>query len=116
MSAVDPAATDPAAQSFASGGGDVTNGQKSEAEERRENNRSAVRMIVTYVAAGFLFVVGAAIAGYLIATGKNNEGKDVFLAILPIAAAIVTYWFATRKNEALTPDGVAKIMEASRVK
>ena len=75
-----------------------TNGKKSDAEEQREHNRSAVRMIVTYVATGFIFVVGAAIVGYFIATDKHDDGKDIFLAILPIASAVITYWFAARQS------------------
>ena len=87
---------------------------KSEAEQQRENNRSAVRMIVTYVAAGFLFIVGAAISGYLIGSGNAAEGKDVFLAILPVAAAVVTYWFATRQNDAAKPENLIKLIKAAR--
>ncbi len=71
-------------------------------------------MIVTYMAAGFLFVGGAALSGYLVATDEGTSGKDVFMAILPVAAAIVTYWFATRKSEAMKADDVVKIMQASR--
>ena len=75
------------------------NEQKSAAEEQRQNRRSAVRVIVTYVATGFLFVVGAAMVGYFIATGEKDDGKDIFLAILPIASAVITYWFAARQSE-----------------
>ena len=85
-----------------------------EAEKQRESNRSAVRMIVTYVAAGFLFVVGAAISGYFIAIGQHNEGKDIFFSILPIAAAVVTYWFATRQNDAAKPENMIKLIKAAR--
>ena len=91
-----------------------TDGTKSEAEQERENNRSAVRMIVTYVAAGFLFVVGAAVSGYLIGSGKITDGKDVFLGILPVAAAVVTYWFATRQNDAAKPENLIKLIKAAR--
>ena len=93
-----------------------TDGTKSEAEQQRENNRSAVRMIVTYVAAGFLFIVGGAISGYLIGAGKIDDGKDVFLGILPVAAAVVTYWFATRQNDAAKPENLIKLIEAARGK
>ena len=75
-----------------------TGGQDNSAEEQRENNRSAVRMVVTYVATGFLFVVGAALVGYFITTGERDDGKDIFLAILPIASAVITYWFASRQS------------------
>ena len=76
------------------------NGQKNEAEEQRESRRSAVRVLVTYIATGFLFVVGAALVGYFVATGKHDDGKDLFLAILPIASAVITYWFAARRSGA----------------
>ncbi len=72
--------------------------QHSSPTEQRENNRSAVRMVVTYVATGFLFVVGAALVGYFITTGERDDGKDIFLAILPIASAVITYWFASRQS------------------
>lgn len=78
------------------------NEQKGDAEEKRENRRSAVRVVVTYIATGFLFIVGAALVGYFIATGKHDDGKDIFLAILPIASAVITYWFAARQSSAPT--------------
>ena len=87
---------------------------KIEAEQEREHNRSLVRMLVTYMAAGFLFIVGAAIVAYFVATNQNNDGKDLFLAILPIAAAVVTYWFATRSNEAMKGDDLVKIINAAK--
>lgn len=81
-----------------------------EAEEnaKRESRRSAVRIAVTYVAAGFLFLVGAAVVGYLLAIGDIATAKDIFLTILPVAAAIVTYWYAGRKGD----ESTVKIIEA----
>ena len=73
-------------------------------------------MLVTYMAAGFLFIVGAALVAYFVATDKTGDGKDLFLAILPVAAAIVTYWFATRRNEAMKGDDLVKIINAARGK
>lgn len=93
---------------------DTTSQSKSKDEEQRESARSAVRVIVTYLAAGFLFVVGAAVVGYLIATNQNVSAKELFMTILPIAAAVVTYWFATRKNESLTADDLVKIMQEAK--
>ena len=88
--------TTPAADAKPAGGRDIS------PEEKRENNRSAVRMIVTYVATGFLFVVGAALVGYFITAGDEDDGKDIFLAILPIASAVITYWFASRQSGSQT--------------
>lgn len=70
--------------------------------------RSAVRVRVTYLAAGFLFVVGAGVVGYYLGAGQPDEAREVFLTILPVAASIVTYWFATRGNAA---DALLKLRE-----
>lgn len=85
-------------------------------DPKAEKMRSAVRVRVTYAAAFFLFGAGAGFAGYFIAIGKEVMAKDLFFAILPIAAAVVTYWFATRKSGALTGDDIAKIMDAAKPK
>ena len=85
-------------------------------QAKRDSRRSAVRVRVTYLAAGFLFVAGAAIVGYLLAVGKVAEAKDLFLAILPVSAAIVTYWFATRRGEAVSMEGIAKVIEVTRTR
>ena len=77
---------------------------------KRESRRSAVRIAVTYIAAGFLFLVGAAVVGYLLAIGDIATAKDIFLTILPVAAAIVTYWYAGRKGD----ESAVKIIEALR--
>lgn len=77
---------------------------------KRENRRSDVRIAITYVAAGFLFLVGAAVVGYLLAIGDIGTGKDIFFTILPVAAAIVTYWYAGRKGD----ESAVKIIEAMR--
>ena len=67
-------------------------------EEKRENRRSRVRIIVTYFAAGFLFIVGPLFIGYFAIIKEDiPAAKDLFLTILPISAAVVTYWFAKRK-------------------
>ena len=83
-------------------------------DPKTEKMRSAVRVRVTYSAAFFLFGAGAGFAGYFIAIGEHAMAKDLFFAILPIAAAVVTYWFATRKGGALTGDDIAKIMNAAK--
>lgn len=83
-------------------------------QAKRDTRRSAVRVRVTYLAAGFLFVAGAAIVGYLLTVGKTDQAKELFLAILPVSAAIVTYWFATRRGQAVSMDEIAKVIEAAR--
>ena len=83
-------------------------------QAKRDTRRSAVRVRVTYLAAGFLFVAGAAIVGYLLVVGQTAKATDLFLAILPVSAAIVTYWFATRRGGAVSMDEIAKVIEAAK--
>ena len=33
---------------------------------------------------------------WLMVTGRIDEAKDLFLAILPVSAAVVSFWFAGR--------------------
>ncbi|MDE0479233.1 MAG: hypothetical protein OXI13_06360 [Gammaproteobacteria bacterium] len=68
------------------------------ADEVREQRKSWVRIIVTYGAAAFLFVGGAAFIFDLIRNGKNDEAMTLFNTILPVSAAIISYWFAGRKD------------------
>ena len=80
-------------------------------EEQRDTRKSAVRVLVTYMAAGFLFVIGAGFIAALINLGKVEDAKNVFLAILPISAAIVTFWFAGRNNQPHDITGVIKALK-----
>ena len=90
------------------------------AAERKGLRRSWVRVVVTYAAALYLFILGP-LAAWLVFSaatvdvGANGNvmavlapniaaGKDLFLAILPIATGIVTYWFAARGNERANDD------------
>ena len=72
---------------------------KSPRELEQDSRKGAVRVLVTYLASGFLFVVGAGFVGTLLVLGLVEDAKNVFLAILPVAAAIVTFWFAGRNNQ-----------------
>ena len=70
-------------------------------EAKRKSRRSAVRVCVTYGAGAYVVLGGVmlmATALYGGETGKAmfGEAKDVFLATLPIATGILTYWFADR--------------------
>lgn len=65
--------------------------------------RSRVRTTVTHWAAVFLFAGGAVLIGYLVYTGNGDPSNgrvdkaiDLFQTILPIAASIITFWFAAR--------------------
>lgn len=83
--------------------------------QEREGRRSAVRVRITYMAAGFLFFVGAGLVAFVTAANGVAEGKDLFLAILPIAAAVVTYWFATRRTDGgMDADAIVKLIDAAK--
>lgn len=74
--------------------------------------RSRVRVVVTYVAAAFLFGGGAIFIAILLFPDKVGfqvpdenggisvdsliEAKHLFTALLPIASSIVAFWFAGR--------------------
>ncbi len=75
------------------------------AKEKRENRKSWVRVIVTYVAAAFIFVGGGSLIVIFGLKCKEDEAMNVFNIILPIAAGIVTYWFATRSNQKANKNG-----------
>ena len=65
-------------------------------EEKRENRRNWVRILVTYGAAIFLFLVGPLLIGIALYKQTYAEAKDLFLTILPVSSGIISYWFATR--------------------
>ena len=68
-------------------------------EEIREARKSLVRVVVTYVAAGFLFIGGTIFIAFLIWTNQRDEAITLFNTILPVSAAIVSYWFAGRGSQ-----------------
>ena len=82
-------------------------------EARRKNRRSAVRICVTYgagayVVLGGVMLMATALYGGETAKAMFGEAKDVFLATLPIATGILTYWFADRgatKRRDESPNG-----------
>jgi hypothetical protein len=69
-----------------------------EIEAKRQLRRSHVRIVITYVAAGFLFFGGYGMVAYLLACGKIDEAKSLFLSILPVSAAVISFWFGGRKS------------------
>ena len=68
--------------------------------ERQEIKKSNVRICVTYIASIFIFGIGIGlILFFTLFEEEPDEAMRVFNTILPIAAGIVTYWFATRSNK-----------------
>lgn len=67
-----------------------------EEHQRQESRRSQVRVLVTYGAALFLFFGGALMIAVLLCMEDKDSAKDLFLAIMPVSAGILSYWFASR--------------------
>ena len=65
-------------------------------DEAIATRKSLVRVCVTYVAAFFLFIVGPLLILGLILSGDQENALDVFNTLLPVAAAIISFWFAGR--------------------
>ena len=91
-------------------------------EAKRKNNRSAVRICVTYGAGAYVILGGVMLMATALFGGETGEemfgeAKDVFLATLPIATGILTYWFADRgatKNRDETRTSPHKLAENNR--
>ena len=78
--------------------------------EDMDKTKSWVRVMVTYMAAAYIFPGGIGlIVVCLVIENVNNLDtvKDLYLTVFPVATGIVTYWFATRSNT--TNDNSAKI-------
>ena len=68
-------------------------------EARRQALRSAVRVYITYGAGVYLVVASAGlIAAAFLGEDADafDNSKDIFMATLPVATGILTYWFADR--------------------
>lgn len=61
-----------------------------------EKRRSEVRIRTTYAAVAFLFGGGSIFILFLIWTRKLPEALNLFQTILPVSAAIISFWFAGR--------------------
>jgi len=61
-----------------------------------------VRVVVTYIAAIYIFLGSAVLIAIPFYVPENSEAvnnaKDIFLAVLPVGTGIVTYWFANRST------------------
>ena len=80
-------------------------------DAKRKKMRSAVRVCITYGAGAYVVLGGVMLMATALFGGETTqtadgvttttsamfgEAKDVFLATLPIATGILTYWFADR--------------------
>ena len=68
------------------------------AEEKQKIRKSQVRVRITYAAAIFLFLGGPLLIITLLLNDRRDEALAVFNTILPVSAAIISYWFAGRQK------------------
>ena len=68
-------------------------------EEKMKTRKSWVRVLVTYLAAIFLFIGGGIFITFLTWTGRREDAIALFNTILPVSAAIISYWFAGRGSK-----------------
>lgn len=69
-----------------------------------EAARSSVRISVTYAAAGFLFIGGTLLITYLLFSGKTDKAVSLFMAIMPVTASIIAFWFGNRQVKTQPPN------------
>lgn len=69
-----------------------------------KRRKSAVRVRVTYLATGFVFMGSILLIIWCLACQQFSIAKDLFLTVLPVATGVITYWFADR-SRGKKPDG-----------
>ncbi len=80
----------------------LCSGTQMTVEERRQDRRSKVRVIVTYWAALYIFGGAAALIALALWGNLTKDNfeivREIFTLALPIATGVITYWFATRQQ------------------
>ena len=71
-------------------------GNQTEKHQELQRIRSMVRVNVTKFAALFLFVGGAIMITAFMFVKDYSMAKDLFLAIMPVSASIIAFWFGGR--------------------
>ena len=69
---------------------------QNEKHQELQRIRSMVRVNVTKFAALFLFVGGAILITAFMIIKDYVMAKDLFLAIMPVSASIIAFWFGGR--------------------
>ena len=70
--------------------------------EQIKIRRSRVRTMVTHTASWFLFGGAGVLIGYLMIFGGQKgqeQGVELFLTILPVAASIISFWFGRQSRD-----------------
>ena len=63
-----------------------------------KRRKSIVRVRVTYLATGFVFIGSILLIIWCLICKQFNTAKDLFLTVLPVATGVITYWFADRSR------------------
>ena len=63
---------------------------------KKEDRKSRVRVLITYAAAVFIFVISPAFMFYLYVCGEKNDALTLFNVLLPVSTGVIAYWFANR--------------------
>lgn len=81
-------------------GSNDSNSPGQAAIDKMAERKSLVRVLVTYGAALFLFFGGGLFILFLIWTGQRADALNLFGTILPVSAAVISFWFAGRTRSA----------------
>ena len=72
--------------------------QPNDADKDLARRKSQVRVRVTYIAAGYVFIGAIILIIGALVCDNVTTAKDIFLSVLPIATGVITYWFADRSR------------------
>jgi len=67
-------------------------------QEIIDQRRSLVRVIVTYGASTFIFLITPILIGILIWREKYDQAINLFNIVVPIATGVISFWFANRSG------------------
>lgn len=77
-----------------------------------QRTRSMVRVQITILASWFLFVGGALLIGFFLYAKDYPMAKDMFVAIMPVSASIIAFWFGGRgSSQAAGTQSISPIPE-----
>lgn len=67
-------------------------------EERLNQRRSNVRVMVTYFACMFVFLLAPVLIVVFLYQNKQDVALTIFNTVLPVAAGVISFWFAARSK------------------
>lgn len=99
----------------------MTNDPQTSIQETIESRKSRVRVLVTYAAAGWVFLGSILLIIFmsLVTIFANqyeqivNDAKGVFTMVLPVATGIITYWFASRPQASSSSSNSSEQQQAN---